>query len=44
MAKIVGPATSSQEEESLESRMVVTFLMSGLESMVSREVKFWHHK
>ncbi|KAL9826087.1 general transcription factor II-I isoform 5-T6 [Geothlypis trichas] len=33
MAKIIGPTTSSQEEESLESRMVVTFLMSGLESM-----------
>ncbi|XP_050837705.1 general transcription factor II-I isoform X5 [Serinus canaria] len=33
MAQILGPATSIHDEESLESRMVVTFLMSGLESM-----------
>ncbi|XP_054143006.1 general transcription factor II-I isoform X10 [Melozone crissalis] len=32
MAEILGP-TSIHDEESLESRMVVTFLMSGLESM-----------
>ncbi|XP_068066233.1 general transcription factor II-I isoform X2 [Anomalospiza imberbis] len=33
MAQILAPATSIHDEESLESRMVVTFLMSGLESM-----------
>ncbi|RLV97914.1 hypothetical protein DV515_00011346 [Chloebia gouldiae] len=33
MAQNLAPATSIHEEESLESRMVVTFLMSGLESM-----------
>ncbi|XP_077044672.1 general transcription factor II-I isoform X1 [Agelaius phoeniceus] len=33
MAQILGPTTSIHDEESLESRMVVTFLMSGLESM-----------
>ncbi|CAN8197217.1 unnamed protein product [Coccothraustes coccothraustes] len=33
MAQILGSATSIHDEESLESRMVVTFLMSGLESM-----------
>ncbi|XP_064585135.1 general transcription factor II-I isoform X2 [Zonotrichia leucophrys gambelii] len=32
MAEILGP-TSIHDEESLETRMVVTFLMSGLESM-----------
>ncbi|XP_038013706.1 general transcription factor II-I isoform X2 [Motacilla alba alba] len=33
MAQTLAPATSIHDEESLESRMVVTFLMSGLESM-----------
>ncbi|XP_014110498.1 PREDICTED: general transcription factor II-I isoform X5 [Pseudopodoces humilis] len=33
MAQTIVPATSNHDEESLESRMVVTFLMSGLESM-----------
>ncbi|XP_064250409.1 general transcription factor II-I isoform X2 [Passer domesticus] len=33
MAQTLAPATSIYDEESLESRMVVTFLMSGLESM-----------
>ncbi|XP_059722312.1 general transcription factor II-I isoform X6 [Haemorhous mexicanus] len=33
MAQTLGPATSIHDEESLESRMVVTFLMSGLDSM-----------
>lgn len=39
MAQTIARASSIQVEESLESRMVVTFLMSGLESMVSREVE-----
>ncbi|XP_058710132.1 general transcription factor II-I isoform X7 [Poecile atricapillus] len=33
MAQTIVPASSNHDEESLESRMVVTFLMSGLESM-----------
>ncbi|XP_030916229.1 general transcription factor II-I [Geospiza fortis] len=33
MAQILGPTTSIPDEEYLESRMVVTFLMSGLDSM-----------
>lgn len=44
MAATIAPAMSIHDEESLESRMVVNFLMSGLESMVCREVKFLHHK
>lgn len=44
MAQTTAPATSIHVEEALESRMVVTFLMSGLESMVSREFKLLHHK
>lgn len=44
MAQTIARASSIQVEESLESRMVVKFLMSGLESMVSREVKFLRHK
>lgn len=39
MAQTTAPATSIHDEDSSESRMVVTFLMSALESMVSREVK-----
>jgi len=39
MAQTAAPATSTPDEDSSESRMVVTFLMSALESMVSREVK-----
>lgn len=37
MAQATAPATSIHDEDSSESRMVVTFLMSALESMVSRE-------
>nr|XP_021397428.1 general transcription factor II-I isoform X14 [Lonchura striata domestica] len=33
MAQLLAPATSIHDEEALESRMLVTFLMSGLESM-----------
>lgn len=44
MAQTTAPATSIPDEESLESRMVVTFLISGLESVVSREVKLLCHK
>nr|XP_030143701.3 general transcription factor II-I isoform X4 [Taeniopygia guttata] len=33
MAQLLAPATSIHDEESLEGRMVVTFLMSGLESL-----------
>lgn len=43
MAQASAPATSIRDEDSSESRMVVTFLMSALESMVSRVVKQLHH-
>ena len=36
MAQATAPAASIHDEDSSESRMVVTFLMSALESMVSR--------
>ncbi|XP_062363280.1 general transcription factor II-I isoform X10 [Cinclus cinclus] len=39
MAQTIAPATSIHVEESLESRMVVTFLMSGLESMCKELAK-----
>ncbi|NXD41245.1 GTF2I factor, partial [Copsychus sechellarum] len=39
MAQTVARATSLRVEESLESRMVVTFLMSGLESMCKELAK-----
>lgn len=44
MAQAIAPAASIHDEESLESRVVVNFLMSGLESVVCRKVKFLHHK
>lgn len=43
MAQTTAPATSIRDKDSCESRMVVTFLMSALESMVSREIKQLHH-
>uniref|UniRef100_A0A803V0M5 Uncharacterized protein n=1 Tax=Ficedula albicollis TaxID=59894 RepID=A0A803V0M5_FICAL len=39
MAQTIARATSLHVEESLESRMVVTFLMSGLESMCKELAK-----
>uniref|UniRef100_A0A8C3UN56 Uncharacterized protein n=1 Tax=Catharus ustulatus TaxID=91951 RepID=A0A8C3UN56_CATUS len=39
MAQTIARASSIQVEESLESRMVVTFLMSGLESMCKELAK-----
>ncbi|XP_017590787.1 PREDICTED: general transcription factor II-I isoform X2 [Corvus brachyrhynchos] len=39
MAQTTAPATSIHDEESLESRMVVTFLISGLESVCKELAK-----
>lgn len=43
MAQSTERARSVEDGESTGSRLVVTFLMSALESMVSREVKQLHH-
>lgn len=43
MAQSTRPAMSVEDEDSTGNRLVVTFLISGLESMVSREVKRLHH-
>lgn len=43
MAQATAPAASIHDEDPSESRMVVTFLMSALESMVSRRAQqLWH--